>query len=135
MIRATPFILGAFFTLATLIVLCAGIALAWPGTFVDAIWNLAPARHAELIPHRGWLGPFFLSLSIVFATAAIGTLGRKKWGLHLAVAIFIVNGIGDLVQVFIGHATEGIIGVIAASIIFYWLTRAAVDDQFARTRL
>lgn len=135
MIRATPYILGTFFALSTIILVCVGIALAWPGTFFDWTWHLYEARRAQLMPYRGWLGPGFLSLAVVFATASIGCFAKRKWGLYLAIAIFIVNGIGDLWNLFANSFTEGLVGIIAASVIVYWLTRQNVDQQFQRSGL
>ncbi len=135
MIRATPYILGAFFALATLILISAGIALAWPGTFFDAIWNLSEARHVQLMPYRAWLGPGFLSLAVVFATASAGCFWRRRWGLNLAVTIFVVNGISDAAQLFMGNFTGGLVGIAAASVIIYWLSRSNVTSLFQRSGL
>ena len=130
MIKATPQILGTFFALATIILLCAGMALVWPGAFFDAIWDLAPSREAQLMPWRTIAGPGFLGLAVIMAVASIGCFGAKQWGWGLAVIIFSINGLGDLVQIFLGRVTEGLVGVAAAAIILYWLSRMNVRAAF-----
>ena len=131
MSRATPALLGVFFALATLILLGAGAALLLPGTAAEIVWRLYEARRALLMPYRAWLGPGFLMLAIAMASASYGCFKRRAWGRELAIAIFAVNGIGDVVQIFIGHILEGTIGVTAAGLLIYWLTRPAVKRAFA----
>ncbi len=130
MIKATPTILGTFFALATIILLCAGMALVWPGAFFDAIWNLAPSRETQLMPWRTIAGPGFLGLSVIMAVTSVGCFFARQWGWGLAVVIFAVNGFSDLVQIFLGNVTAGLVGVVAALVILYWLTRMNVRAAF-----
>ena len=39
--RATAFLLGAFFTTATVVLIVSGISLVWPGTLLDRLWDVA----------------------------------------------------------------------------------------------
>lgn len=68
------------------------------------------------------------------AAAACGAWSRKTWGWRLAIAIFTVNGLGDLVQAFSGHTVEGILGVVVAGAgagaLVYWLTLPRVKAAF-----
>jgi hypothetical protein len=59
---------------------------------LEAIWKLYPARRSLLMPYRMWLGPGFLVLAIVMASASIGCFRRRIWGWWLAIAIFVING-------------------------------------------
>jgi len=123
-------VLGIFFDLATCVLLLVGFALLWPGTIVDVIWLLKPDRQALLMPYRLWLAPMFVLFAIPAACASYGLLYRKDWARQLAVAIFAANGIGNIVQIALGHAFEGSIGVVAATALVFLLTRDSVRGQF-----
>ena len=131
MSRATPLLLGVFFALATLILVDVSMALFFPGTAVEIVWKVYEARRTLLMPYRVWLAPGFLALAVAMASTSIGYFSRRAWGRLLAIAIFAVNGLGDVVQLLIGHILEGAIGVTAAGLLIYWLTRLRVKEAFA----
>ncbi len=124
-----PYVLSAFFAIATLILIGVGLALLAPGSPLEAIWRLYPARRAELMPYRAWMGPGFLVLAGAMAAASAGSLRRRRWGWVLAVVIFAVNGFADLAQLVMGRVLEGGLGVAVAIAILAYLfwsrTRAA----------
>lgn len=99
---------------------------------LEAIWKLYPARRLLLMPYRMWLGPVFLILAIVMASASIGCFRRRIWGWWLAIAIFVVNGLSDAGQILIGHFLEGGIGVAVAGAILFYLSRPKVHETFAK---
>jgi hypothetical protein len=101
------FLIALFFAIATCILLGVGTALLLPGSKLEVIWKLYPARRAVLMPYRVWLGPGFLILAIVMASASIGCFRRRIWGWWLAVFIFLINGLSDAGQILIGHFLEG----------------------------
>ncbi len=123
-------LIAIFFALATAILLGVGTALVTSGSAFDEIWRLYPARRALLMPHRAWLGPGFLLLGIVMAMASIGCFRHRRWGWRLAVGIFLVNGLSDAGQLFLGHYLEGGIGVIVAAAILFYLSRRKVRGVF-----
>jgi uncharacterized membrane protein YccC len=82
------------------------------------------------MPYRMWLGPAFLMLAIVMVSASIGCFRRRIWGWWLAVAIFLVNGLSDVAQIFMGHFLDGGIGVAAAGVILFYLSRPHVRGAF-----
>jgi hypothetical protein len=123
-------LIAIFFAVATLILLSVGTALVAPGSWFEAIWQLYPARRSLLLPYRTWLGPGFMILAFVMASASIGCFRRRRWGWWLAAAIFSVNGLGDAAQILIGHVLEGAIGVSVAAAILYFLSRPQVRETF-----
>jgi hypothetical protein len=125
------FAMAVFFALATCILLGVGTALLLPGSAFEAVWAAYPARRALLMPYRVWLGPGFLAFAGTMASASLGCFLRRKWGWRLAVAIFTVNGLGDVTQFLSGHVLEGAVGVAAAAAILFYLWRPAVRAAFA----
>jgi hypothetical protein len=123
-------LIAIFFAIATCILLGVGMALLRPGSLLEIIWKLYPARRSLLMPYRMWLGPGFLTLAIVMVSASIGCFRRRNWGWWLAVAIFSINGLSDAGQILIGHFLEGGIGVAAAGAILFYLSRPKVRGIF-----
>jgi hypothetical protein len=124
------FLIALFFAIATCILLGVGTALLWPGSKLEVIWKLYPARRAVLMPYRVWLGPGSLILAIVMASASIGCFRRRIWGWWLAVVIFLINGLSDAGQILIGHFLEGGVGVAVAGVILFYLSRPHVRGAF-----
>jgi hypothetical protein len=124
-------LLATFFALATCVLVAVAAALLFPGSRLEAIWTLYPARRALLMPHRLWLGPGFLMLAAATASASAGCLLRRKWGWRLSVAIFAINGLGDVAQLFTGRFLEGGVGIAVAGAVLIYLSRPAVRETFA----
>jgi hypothetical protein len=125
------FLIAIFFALATFILIAAGTALLFPGSKLEIVWKLYPARRALLMPYRIWLGPGFLALAAAMVAASRGCFLHRRWGWRLAVAIFAANGLGDAIQLFMDHILEGAIGVAAAGAILFYLSRPSVRAAFA----
>ena len=123
-------LIAVFFALAACILVGVGAALLCPGTGLEGIWRLYPARRALLMPHRVWLGPGFLALAVIMVSASIGCFLRRYWGWQLAVAIFSVNAVGDAIQLAMGHFLEGGIGLAVAGVILFYLFRPDTRKAF-----
>jgi hypothetical protein len=59
----------------------AGIALAWPGTFLDHVWRLNAPAYARLAPLGKTAGMLFLVLPVTLTVAGIGWFKRLWVGL------------------------------------------------------
>lgn len=106
------------------------MALTWPGSKLELVWQLYPARRSLLMPYHMWLGPSFLALAIVMVSASIGCFRHRVWGRWLAVAIFLFNGLSDVGQIFLGNFLVGGIGVVVAGTILLYLSRPHVRVIF-----
>jgi small multidrug resistance family-3 protein len=124
-------LVAIFFAAATCILVGVGLALLMPGSRLESIWSLYPARRGLLMPYRMWLGPGFLLLAIIMALASIGCLRHRIWGWWLAIGIFLINGLSDAGQILLGHFLEGGIGVLVAGAILFYLSRPKVRGTFA----
>lgn len=131
--RAAPWgvvLLATFLATATVILVAAGLALLLPGSAMEVVWLVYPARRAILMPYRVWLGPGFLGLAVLMAAASVGCVQRRRWGWRLAVTIFAVNGLSDAAQVIFGRVVEGGIGVVVAGAVLFYLMRANVRAEY-----
>jgi len=122
--------LAIFFLVATIILVGVGLALLLPGSMMETVWLAYPERRAVLMPHRVWLAPAFLALASAMAAASIGCFKQRKWGWWLATTIFTANGLSDAGQIVSGHVGEGVIGVLVAGAILFYLTRPDVRAAY-----
>ncbi|HEX4534956.1 MAG TPA: hypothetical protein VH000_12040 [Rhizomicrobium sp.] len=128
--RIAVFVLAAFFLTAATILLATGLALLVPGTFLDAIWHLYEYRRAQLMPYGFVIGPVFLLLALLAWATAIGCWRRRRWGIWLAIGIFVDNAIGYIVQLFSGHWIEGGIGLVVSGLLVFGLLELSVRAKF-----
>ncbi len=126
------FLIAIFLAVATCVLVGVGTALAFPGSKLEAIWQLYPARRALLMPYRVWLVPGLGALTIPMISASIGCFRHRKWGWRLAVAIFSLNGLGDVAQLAMGHFLAGGAGLAAAGVILFYLSRPSVRNAFSK---
>lgn len=126
----TQIALVSFFILAALLCFIAGFTVLFPGTPLSAIWRIKPVEFAQLTALRPWTGLGFFLLSGIMGLTAWGCLHGRLWGWRLAVAIFAANAVGGVGQIFAGHISEGILGIIVVAVIALWLTRPQVKAAF-----
>jgi hypothetical protein len=101
-----------------------GIALLFPGSFLEAMWQLNPHAHAALTRIGEWAVVLMFSVSVACAAAAIGLWRGSWWGQRLAVGLIVVNLVGDVLSAFLGTEPRAILGVpIAAAILIYLLSK------------
>lgn len=100
------------------------IALLRQGSVLDAIWRLNPdAKRAFGLPGR-WAGAALLALGLATLCAAVGLIRGRAWAWWIAFVLFLVNGTGDLLSIFLApHAWKGVAGVVVAGVFLYVLTR------------
>lgn len=126
----TPAALAAFFALAELLTAVVFVTLLAPGTPIDAIWAIKPAEYQDLLLLRPASTLGFLVLAAAMGFALAGCSQRRHWGLNLAIAIFALNALGDAARALSGDVLEGLIGVVIAGVILWWLTRPNVRALF-----
>jgi len=124
-------LIAVFFALSICILVSVGTALLLPGSFMEIVWKLHPARRAEMMPYRAFMGAGFFALALAMLGASIGLFRLRRWGWWLAVTMFGLDGLGDLAQIVMGRILEGAIGVTVAAAIIYYLTRPMVRAAFA----
>ncbi len=127
-----PLIVGAFYSLASLICVTAGASLLLPRGAFDWMWAIKPAAYRQLLAMAPWSGLGFCLLAVAMTVTAIGCFKRKRWGWVLSVAIFATNGLADAARLLAGEVLEGLIGVIAAGAIVYVLSRPRIRSAFEK---
>lgn len=129
---ATPVVAGIFFALASCITAATAFSLLVPGSVLDVMWRIKPHEHEQLLSAGVAAIAGFFALSMIMATASVGTFLRRRWGWWLALAIFTANGLADAARIPLGAPLEGAIGVGTAALILFWLTRPPVRRMFCQ---
>ena len=108
----------------------AGISLLFPGGWLATIWHLKPHEYRQLLKF-GWLaGAGFLLLAAVLGSASWGCFHHRRWGWLLAVILIGINATADLARLAMGGTVEGLMGIVIAGAMLWWLARPPVSASF-----
>ncbi len=120
-------VVALFLFFATIMAFIAGTSLLFPRPFWQKVWDLN--RPAYVAFSRFGKVPRVLLLVLAMGTGAagIGLLKGKGWCWWFAVALFAINGMGDLVTLLLtGDLIRGGAGVLIAVVFLFCLTRPQV---------
>jgi hypothetical protein len=98
------------------------------GRWTALFWSLSPGVHDQLAD-LGWpIVASFLALASVFFYAAIAWFRKKISGWRIASLLIAGNLVGDIIQLFLGHIFEGMLGILlGGSLLAYimspWIRR------------
>ena len=124
-------VVAAFLFAATVIATVVGISLLFPNRLLDQLWQLnktgATAFHAI-----GWpAGVFLLALAAGTCASAFGLLRRRRWAWWFAVALFTIDGCGDVVSFFVtGDAIRSLSGTVISAAFLWCLLRTRTRRYF-----
>ena len=125
-------IVAAFLAAAAMIALVTGITLLIPRTPLDQIWQLNPAAHQAFAAAGRASGSGLLALACAVALAAKGLLNGRRWAWQLTILLFALNGMGDLVSLFLTRdRIRGASGILVAGGFLFLLLRPSVRTLFA----
>jgi hypothetical protein len=114
-----------FFAAGALICLVTMLALAFPGSFLESIWQLKPeARVPFLQIGRGASIALMAVVGVACGSAAIGLARNAEWGRRLAIAVLAVNLIGDSLNALLRHDPKTLIGLPIGGLMIWYLSRA-----------
>ena len=117
-------VVAGFLFAATAIAVAVGLALLFPGGFLEWLGQFNPRA---IDGFRAWnrlSGALLIALGAATAITACGLLKSRKWAWWLAVALFAINGGGDVVSYFITRdALRSVSGVFICAAFLYALIR------------
>ena len=119
-------LLTILFAAGALICLITILALAFPGSFLEPMWRLKPEARLQFLQiGRGLSIALMIIVGSACALSAIGLAQNAEWGRRLALAILIINMVGDSLNAFLWHDPRTLIGVpIGALMIWYLLSKS-----------
>lgn len=128
--KAVP-VVATFLFAATAIAAVVGTALLFPGKLLDWLSTFNPRGMAAFQSLGRVSGVLLWGLGAGTAAAAAGLLHRKKWAWWFAVALFAINGCGDLVSFLVtGDWLRAASGVAISLAFLCALSRPRVRRHF-----
>jgi hypothetical protein len=110
-------VVAGFLAVATVIAVVVAASLLFPGTMLDGMWALNRPAQAAFVGLGRWSGMLMVVLASVTSSAAWGLLRGRRWAWWMAMAVFLFDGMGDLVSVVLGK--DGLragLGVVVAGV-------------------
>jgi hypothetical protein len=124
-------IIATIFFAATFIAAMVGFSLLFPNRLLDRLWIFNPAGAVFFRSIGPISGLFLLALGAGTFAAARGLLHGRKWAWRFAVALFAIDGCGDIASFFLIHdALKTVTGVIISLAFLLSLCRRRVRDHF-----
>jgi hypothetical protein len=112
--------LSLFFTFGAIMAATTCLALLFPVPAWAVMWRVNPESHAAFQAMGSWAPVLMLCVATACALAAIGLWNRTQWGHRLAIAVLLVNMVGDLGNAIVRGDLRTLIGIpIAAAMIAY----------------
>lgn len=123
--------IGVFLLAATVIAAVVGVSLLFPGTFLDRIWELNKPAYEAFEALGRISGLLLLLVGVCAAYAGAGLLKGQKRARWIAVALFAVNGLGDVANLLRPTGRlKSTAGVLIAATFLFCLLRPSVTAFF-----
>ena len=126
--------LSGFFWFGAVVATVTCIALLVPGSVLEPIWRLNPEAHRGFASMGFWAVALMLVVAGACTFAALGVWIRARWGHRLALAVLIVNLLGDATNALIRGDVRTLIGLPIAGALIAYLLSAGVQRQFTDTK-
>ena len=113
-------LLAAFFGFGAAMCALTLLLLLMPGTQLDALWRLNPDARAGFAALGSMSILVMFVVGSVCAAAAMGLARNRRWGRRLALAILVMNIMGDVINALVRHDWRTLIGLpIGGALIAY----------------
>jgi len=117
-------LLTIFFAAGALISSTIILALAFPGSFLESIWQLKRDARVEFLQlGRGTSIALMIIVGGACALSAIGLIRKAEWGRRLAVAVLTVNLLGDSLNALVRHDPRTLLGIPIGGLMIWFLLR------------
>src|SRR5437763_6899933 len=116
--------LSIFLILGAAISFTVFISLLFPGSFLEPMWRLNPRAREAFASVGAWAVVLMCAVCLSCALAAVGLWRGARWGYRLALALLVINLLGDIANVILGTEPGAIAGVpIVIAILTYLMSR------------
>ncbi len=124
--------LAIFFAAGALICLITMVALAFPGGFLEPIWQLKPEARTQFHQIGNWSIALMAVVGAACASAAFGLARNAEWGRRLAIGILTVNLIGDTLNAILRHDPLTLIGLPIGGLMIWYLVKKNRQNRQAQ---
>lgn len=122
--------LSVFFGLGALLAGVTALALAFPGSLLEAIWRLRPEARSDLARMGGWAIPLMAVVSAACGGAAAGLYFERPWGRRLAIGVLGMNLLGDTLNAVARGDARTLIGLPVGGAMIGYLFSRRIRDRF-----
>jgi hypothetical protein len=123
-------VISVFLFLAAVVALITGISLLFPGPIWNGMWEMNRTAYIAFEKMGRLSGAILLTLAAMAGIAGAGLLWGRRWAWWIAVVLFAINGLGDLINLILSHdLLRGGTGVLIAGAFLFFLTRPGVRRQ------
>jgi len=122
--------LSTFFAVGAIIASVTAIALLFPASRLESVWQLNPQAHEAFLTIGPWAVVLMLVVATVCALSAVGLWIRARWGQRLALVLLAVNLVGDTTNAFLREDLRTLIGLPIAGALIAYLLSARVRSHF-----
>jgi hypothetical protein len=117
-------LLVVFFAAGGVVCLVTLLSLAFPGSFLEVIWQLKPEARVQFGEiGRGMSIALMATVGVACGLAAVGLAQKAEWGRRLAIGILIVNLVGDSVNAWLRQDNKTLIGIPVGGLMIWYLAR------------
>ena len=125
-------VLSIFFVFGAAMSFIAGVALLFPGSFLEPMWRINPRAREGFAGMGAWAVVLMFAVCAACAAAAVGLWRGASWGYWLALALLAVNLLGDVANVVTGTEPRAAVGIPIVSAIIAFMATRRVRRFFAR---
>jgi hypothetical protein len=127
----TVVVVAIFLFVAAVVALATAVSLLFPSPFWNRLWDLNRPAYLAFEKFGKLPGVLLLALGITTGLAGAGLLRGKKWAWWIALAVFAINGLGDVVTLLLTRdVVRGGSGILIAGVFLFFLTRPRVQRYF-----
>lgn len=116
-------LLVIFFAAGAVICFVTMLALAFPGGFLEPIWQLKPEARVQFQQIGNWSIGLMALVGAACALAASGLAKNAEWGRRLAIGILIVNLVGDTLNAILRRDPITLAGLPIGGLMIWYLIR------------
>jgi uncharacterized membrane protein (DUF2068 family) len=106
------------------------ILLLFPGSFLELLWKLNPRARENFTAIGIWAIVLMSVVCMACVLAALGLWRGSWWGYWLAVALLIINLLGDIANVILGTEPRAAIGIPIVVLILAFIMNRRVKQFF-----
>jgi hypothetical protein len=123
-------LLVIFFATGAFISLVVMLALAFPDSYLESIWRLKPEAQSQFQTIGTGVSVALMALvAAACALAAVGLVRNAEWGRRLAIAVLIINLIGDSLNALLMRDTRTLIGVPIGGLMILYLVKTKRSER------
>jgi hypothetical protein len=123
--------LSIFFFFGAVISFVSSISRLFPGSFLEPMWRLNPGAREGFTAIGVWAIVLMAVVCVACASASVSLWRGSWWGYWLAVALLIINLMGDIANVVFGTEPKAAVGIpIVVAILIFLMSSRQVKQFF-----